>query len=379
MPRTPRHPALDDKRLVDFISVGDLRFDPENPRLPSTLDGTSDAAVLKWMVQDTTLLELMGSIGEQGYFPGEPLLVCPWDEQKGGPPWKVVEGNRRLAAVVLLTTPSRAPARKNSVAQISRDARHKPHELPVLTFAKRDDITDYLGYRHVTGIKEWDSLAKAKYLRQLWKKTRARGREGKFKELATRIGSRSDYVERLLSGLSVYDHIVESSFFGLRDVDEERIEFSVLTTALSYKSIAAFVGLSDKDGPAFEFNFEFNNRNLRDLIEWMYVDRPSGKPVVGESRQLRELAAVISKDEARKALKEGATLTDAVLLTEEPWRVFEEAILQARDRLKLAVGQLHKVATPHAGDFDILQEIVALARDLAALVEIRLHEAGQKD
>src|SRR4051812_36555816 len=86
--------------IFDYIPLDRLRFDPENPRFPTSLDGHDRAAVLTFMIQDANLLELMASIAGQGFFPGEPLLVSANEEDPGT--WLVIEGNRRLAACMLL-------------------------------------------------------------------------------------------------------------------------------------------------------------------------------------------------------------------------------------------------------------------------------------
>src|SRR5215213_1520785 len=151
-------------KSIQYLALEDLLFDPDNPRFPSTVRGTNEDEVIEWMLKDATIVELMSSIGEKGYFPGEPLLVVP---AKKANKYLVVEGNRRLCAVKLLNDPSLAASKKKSVQQASSEAKFHPTELPVLTYKTRDEILDYLGYRHITGIKEWDALAKAKYLEQL--------------------------------------------------------------------------------------------------------------------------------------------------------------------------------------------------------------------
>lgn len=109
---------------ITTIPVSQLRFDPENPRLPSNIDGHSEQAVLAWMLEDATVLELLGSIGEVGYFPGEPLLVVPAAD--GNDVYIVVEGNRRLSAVKLLLNPESAPLRKNAVREAAKAAKNRP-------------------------------------------------------------------------------------------------------------------------------------------------------------------------------------------------------------------------------------------------------------
>ena len=61
---------MSESRTTEFISIENLKFDPENPRLPSGINGHKEAEVLQWMLSDATILELMGAIGERGYFCG---------------------------------------------------------------------------------------------------------------------------------------------------------------------------------------------------------------------------------------------------------------------------------------------------------------------
>ena len=92
---------------IDFLNIEDLIYDPKNPRLPSSLvKGDNEKDVINWMLSDAAILELMGSIGEKGFFPAEPLLVVKSAEKEGK--YIVVEGNRRLTAAKLLKHPELA-------------------------------------------------------------------------------------------------------------------------------------------------------------------------------------------------------------------------------------------------------------------------------
>jgi hypothetical protein len=102
-----RMQAMAEPKATELVPIENLRFDPDNPRLPSSVDGHKESEVLKWMLESATLPELMAAIGEQGYFVGEPLLVVPANKSKGNV-YKVIEGNRRLAAVMLLHDPKLA-------------------------------------------------------------------------------------------------------------------------------------------------------------------------------------------------------------------------------------------------------------------------------
>ena len=62
-------------KKINYSQINSLRFDPHNPRLPPSVDGENEELLLDWMLREGSIIELMASIGENGYFPGEPLLV----------------------------------------------------------------------------------------------------------------------------------------------------------------------------------------------------------------------------------------------------------------------------------------------------------------
>jgi hypothetical protein len=330
-----------------------LRFDPENPRLPAGVDGADERAVMSWMLADTGLLELLGSIGEGGYFPGDPLLISPVDEKpdalvppdpKDGGEWFVVEGNRRLAAVQLLGDPSKAPRRQRAVAAaVAAASKPPPTEIPVVAFARRDDILTYLGFRHITGVKEWDPLEKARYLTQLRDRLAGAGEPSDNRTLARSIGSQGPYVGRLLTAYQAMLRLIDWGVLGAADEDD--VPFSLLALSLNYKDIVSWLGLERADNPELP---ELEEERLRRLAEWIFrPTRAGGKTVLGESRNMRLLARVVTSERAVKELSAGTNLRDAALLAEPADALFEDAIEQAASRMQVArdhVGNVDRVS-----------------------------------
>jgi hypothetical protein len=358
--------AAREPRTINWLPVEQLTFDIENPRLPPGTDRDFDS-ILAWMLSDGAILDLMGSIGAQSYFGGEPLLVVP--DENG---FTVVEGNRRLAAVYLLLHPERAATRPRAVAEVAREAIYKPTEVPVLEFEKRDDILNYLGYRHVTGIREWGPLEKARYVDQLIARMRKEGEEVDYKELARRIGSRTDYVRRLLDGLAVFRYAVDRRFYDLEGLDESSIDFSLLTTALGFNNLAAFVGLQPEDRADDYRTMHLDDDNLKDLFAWMYVERPTGGTVLGESRQIARLAKIVAEPNAVAALRIGEPLSVAASWTDEPAGQFRDSLRDARVRLERALQRAPQVREVTDGDFDVLAEIARITADIRTLLRSRL-------
>jgi len=172
---------------IDEIEVSKLRLDPYNPRLPQRLHqaDVSDREILNWMLDDASLVHLMASIASNGFFPGEPIVALQEEST-----FIVVEGNRRLAAIKLLTNPSLASESPKTVFELSEKAKDYgtiPWKLPVYVVSKRDEVDNYIAFRHVTGIKSWPILSKARYSYYLFGKKKFYPEI--FKDIASEIGS----------------------------------------------------------------------------------------------------------------------------------------------------------------------------------------------
>lgn len=322
--------------------IEELLFDPHNPRLPSSKANASPTDILRYMLEEGNVTDLMLSISEQGYFEGEALLAIPSENQPGK--FEVVEGNRRLAAMVLLKNPHLAPIKQATVKEIVKDAKGPPpNEVPVIIYPKREDVLLYLGYRHITGVDQWDSLAKARYLTQLANTIHVQDYQDKLKSLAKIIGSRKDYVHKLLLGYQLYKVIEDNNFYRIEGLNEEAFDFSVLTTATSYKGISNFLGIDEE---SFENTSDkIDLTNLKDLTEWMFKEN-EGKTRLGESRNLKTLNAVISSPRAILEFREGRSLEEARLFTSEPLELFGILIEQSLLRLKDALVQAPHIERP---------------------------------
>jgi len=355
-----------ESKSVKYLSIDRMRFDPENPRLPPSVDGTSMEEVIQWMIRESTLVELMGSIGEEGYFPGEPMLVAPSKTNGERPPideaeyFDVVEGNRRLGAVLLLNKPGLAEVKARSVNETASGATKRPDEIPTIQYDNREEILNYLGYRHITGIQEWSTLSKAKYLSNLKEKFEQLEEVEQYRTLAKRIGSRRDYVERLLTGLGLYEVVAREDFFDIEDLDPKNVDFTVITTALSYTKIATFLGLESGRDPELEGLVE---DHLEELVRWMFEKYAENQTRLGDSRNISVLADVVGEEDALEAFRNGRPLEEAHNLTGAPTEIFQNQIDKALDSLKSARDQLH-LADPTQADADTLFEIAKLAKSM---------------
>jgi len=367
------------RRSVQFLNIEALSFDPENPRLPSRVTSTDEAEVLDFMIMKANVIELMGSISSQGFFPGEPLLVVP--DPNNNDICLVVEGNRRLAAVKLLLSPASAPSRQKAIQQISGETEERIkgdlRELPILVFDHRDQILGYLGYRHITGIQTWGSLAKAEYLHQLLVK-RERELQGSNTEdgdisprkqdilLAKEIGSRSDHVGQLLSSLAVYEQIREHDFFEVNNLNEETLEFGVLYTAIGYAGINQFIGLDGRRDRDLE---SLNLKHLANLTKWLFEKREKGTTVLGESRNLAKLDSIVQSEQAIQRLYDGHSLEVAYSQSQGPRDTFLTSLKQISRDLNVAWSEFSLVENVGQDERELIAEIVRISNRLKASMD----------
>ena len=349
---------------IEQIAVDLLRFDPENPRLPKSMrQNIDESEIATWMLTDASLEELLDSIAQQGFFDGEPLLGY-----RNGNEVIIVEGNRRLAAVKLFNNPSLATKKVKKVkSTIDEAAVSPPTDLPVIIYEKRADILKYLGYRHITGIKSWSALSKARYLSQLQQDLSKIDLQQQFNQLAKEIGSNANYVARLLTTLKLYTFIEDQDFFEIPGLDERTIDFSLLTTALSYSNISQFVGLdSPKDINAKQLAPD----KLKELSEWIYR-KTEGKTRLGDSRNLRKLSAIVGHSEALKKFRDGTKLDTASLYTDEPDKIFFSALSDIESTLQVALSQVPHVTMTNQSDLNRLSEIGKTLKAIFDLAKTR--------
>lgn len=362
------------------VAIDQLRFDPSNPRLPSDVDAEDVQSVLRFMLDDAGLIDLASSIAAQGFFPGEPLLCCPVPELDAGqtppPPtasaeYIVVEGNRRLAAVLLLRDPANAPSRRQAVEALAESP--GPETLPVIIFPRRDDILDYLGYRHITGIKEWEPLAKARYLRQVRERKQSANDPAEPRDLARLIGSNGPYVGRLLTALAAWDRLEALGFFDEHDLSSEDLPFAVFSTALNYERIPEWLNVDPTDDATVA---DAADEHLKRLARWFFVPDERvqrgnrARPLLRESRNIRFINEIVGHEDAMASLEEANSPQLAASLTAAPGETFSRALIESGKYLAVASRRFPAVEHPAEEDENHLTEI----RDEATSLHDRVAE-----
>lgn len=282
------------QRTPQWIEVTKLLLDPENFRLPEHADKQEE--LLRILDKHFRLIEIGQSIADNGYFSEEPLSAVK--DPSGS--YIVVEGNRRLAALKLLLnakdrTVTSDPDEWNDLAT---RVKHDISKVPVLVYSSRDELTTFLGYRHIAGILKWQPLQKAAFLNTL---VEAEGKNANFEKIRRRIGVRfatlRDYYIAYRILLQARDRF---------DIDTSAFEkkFSVFVRALSTQPITRFIGLN-KDKTPYDLRLPVpvsKRDELEELIGYVYGTRDVDA-VLTDSRKLDDLGEVLDKPKARRILR----------------------------------------------------------------------------
>jgi hypothetical protein len=345
------------------VEVGKLLLDHQNPRLPTKYKkkGEDDSVIINWMLSDATLLDLMASIAKNKFFQGEPIIVI-----KDKSNFIVVEGNRRLASIKLLAKPSIAKEYKSTVYELSEEAKKNeslPSQIWVYIVQSRDEVANYLGFRHVTGTKDWPPLSKARYLTSLYGKIKNPTKEV-YEDLAKEIGSSASYVRRLLIGYQLFLVAQRSKFYGLSSyIDEESFNFTLIAdSATMHKYIYTYIGIN------YSFKnplSKLNEIRFKQLFHWLYLKDANGETRVGENRNLKILNRVLSKEVSTQAFVSAKrSLREADELTDGAEKSFSKNINKSRKALVDARNVIEKINQFNDDDKQCMEEVVKLADNI---------------
>lgn len=350
-----------------FLNINQIKLDKENPRLPETVP-RKEEDIIKYLASKTAIEDLMFSIGVNGFFPGEAIIVT--QEENGN--YIVLEGNRRLVALQLLQNPDLAN-NIQSVRRASEEAIHRPETIPAYIVDSRDRVLQYLGFRHISGVQRWDPMAKARYLELLFQETSNEPEIAKrYIKVAREIGSKSNAIRRNLDALAVYKMIDSYNFFDIENLNEENFRFGVFYTAIGNSDIASFIGVRENNKPTHPI---VNSESLKiecikELTEWIFKTDEQENTRLGDSRNIKKLGTIVAHSKALKVFRESSVSLDhAFSITVDNKREFMGDINRAIEYLKMANSNVHSVG------FDD-SDAVNLVREARQVLSIAVNHLG---
>ncbi|RKU22723.1 hypothetical protein C6499_19590 [Candidatus Poribacteria bacterium] len=235
---------MENRTDIKRAALDKFYLDAKNPRLGRRQANTdlSQEEILGLM-RNWVLDELAVSYLESGFWTHEALLVIE-EELDGKSRLVVVEGNRRLAALIYLQQAINGnPDSKKWGLLVENLAKDKLEELkrlfrniPYIQIDSRRDVESFLGFRHVTGIKQWPPEQKARYITKLIDE-----RGMSYKEVMRKIGSQTPAVR--------HNYITYRLFLQMADwledfsIEDAERRFSVMYNALRTDGVQDYLNI----------------------------------------------------------------------------------------------------------------------------------------
>jgi len=386
--RQPDAPAgLGRKRTLRNLEIARLHLDPANPRLPEEAQGRGEDEIMQHLFEHFDLEEIAAPMAQNGYFDEEPLVAVPNDLPKrllpkpGEKPsseflafldkadFTVVEGNRRLATARILRDASlRQKLHVRGWPEISPEVRQDLDELPVIIYPTRQEVLPYLGVRHITGNKKWDSYAKARYIAAMLDDGRT------IQNIEHEVGDRSQGV---LKNAVAYKILQQARTELDWDITRAKDDFSYILLAIGQKDIKAFLGWTKDTGktgvkvlPLHEVPLDApvpatHLNNLRDFLSWIYGESNKVLAVIKESRDITNyLTHVLASEKAVEYLRRTRDLREAYDLTDGEEAMVRNLLGTANTKLEKVLGVIHRHKTP-----EVISEVEKCAGTVARVVK----------
>ena len=328
------------------VSVDHLHLDPKNPRIQQVGEGLDEQRILEILWREYSVEEVALSIAQNGYFNHEPLFAA----EEGGR-LVVVEGNRRLAAVRILRDPQlREQLNATSLPAISDRRADDLSQLPVIR-CRRDEVWQYIGFKHVNGPQPWNSFAKAEYI--AWVRNEVGTDLG---DIARTIGDTHSTVARLYRAYMALKQAESAGVYDRERRTRKHFSFSHLYTGLDYKGIREFTEIADLDPPKEKPIPKSRMKEFGELCVWLWGDKSRDKQALIRSQNphLRQLDEALLDPDGLVAIRAGYGLQHSVDVARGDTALFREALLNAKQALQVARG---KVVTGFNGEPDLVREI----------------------
>ena len=346
---------------ITLFNQDELTSDRQNPRFAKyELSGYStedDLAI--FIFQKIAAVHLAKSIAAAGYLRQHPMTV-----EHSGDTHTVLDGNRRLAAIRIITDSKlRNAAGADHLPIFTKADREHVNQVPVLT-ASREHHWRHSMDSHMHGQVLWDTHAKAAFVHQLLQDPHLSP-----SQLANQSGYRPNHLANLYQTMSVLIQAESELSFNRHKGWSNNLSTSRLYLALTMPNVRIFIGLTK--APGFSENPVPGGSipQLKELLTWLHGDPTHAIPYLmyDSSKDIPKLDSILQNPEATAQLRRSGNLHRTYRELTVPEPSFEEALTEALTFLHKAEAALNRMDTtppPH---------LLGTARHISALADT-LHD-----
>ncbi len=384
-----RKPQLD-------ISINLIEVDKKNPRLVPYLaepENASQLDLISVLLENFDTEAVAMSLVENGYFDEEPIIVIPNKKptdfsfapyqndpdalasyisgliENGEIDFTVLEGNRRTSAIKLITDTTLRTSLKidKYYPKTDNDAIIDDiSNIPCIIYENREDVSAYLGVRHIAGLLKWEAFAQAAYTAEVIENEMAKGLSisEAIKQVQKVVGDRSDKLRKQYITYKLFLEARDNLGFNVRPIINK---FSLLTVAYNSASIREYLGVEayskvdlDSELITSDKYDQFNN-----ILTWVYGNVDTNEqPVLTDSRRITNtLSHVVKNEEAIKYLVKYKDIDGAFDRTNGERDYLFKKLVSASRAMQTSL----KFAYKYKEDEELLGQVSELEELIAAL------------
>jgi len=312
------------------VDIADLLLWDCNPRMLRPLSGQSQLVIAQAMNDEFDAIEVGNSVAATGWDATSVLSVT--DEGMPAGKYLVVEGNRRLTALLALSDPNIRSNLSNAEdwAKAASQASEKdrlPASVPCVVYSTLKEAKLQLGPRHFLGIKQWEPYQKDRFILENI------DAGDPIVEVSASFGFDVVEVRKSVLVFRVFEALARSSYGRLL----ERNYGNLRELILKYGAIRAHMMLPE--GRTVDESFtgfdEDSAPAIAEILTWVFGTSPDksedvddGRKVM-ETREYRILNRIVQSVRGLEALRDpGTTLAEAydIVLAEnsDPSTEFEK-------------------------------------------------------
>lgn len=324
---------------IRYAAIDDLFLDPMNPRLGRSNKGprVPQERVLELM-RGWSLEELAVSFLESGFWVQEAILVVR-ERLYNAQRFVVVEGNRRVAALMYLRAAlDGKPVSKKwaDIAAIKDPPANLFTRIPYMVAGSRKDIESFLGFRHVTGIKEWKPAEKAEYIAKLIEESQMT-----YEEVMRRIGSKTPAVRQNYISYRLLLQMEDQENISIEKVEDK---FSVLYLSLRTAGVQKYLQIDIRADPNAARQPVPKGRleQLANFAMWLFGD-DAKPPLFTDSRMVDDFGVILESPKALAYLQRTDRPSFDIAFRTAGGDVPEllKLIERAADNVELALTRVH--------------------------------------
>ena len=271
------------------------------------------------------------SLIANGYFDEEPIIIVPssipsglsfeqFDNpddlanelkkfvEKGSIKFTVIEGNRRVSTIKLLLDKvlrEKVSVEKSYPTTDNDKILDDIRTIPCIIYSKREDVSTYLGVRHIAGLLKWEAFAKAAYINETIENEINKGTDDNeaVKKVQEIVGDRSDSIRKQYVAYKLFLEARDDLGF---DVAPLINNFSLVTVLYNSPGIREYMGVQSYSKVNLKERVVLPEKleNFENVLTWIFGNSKKGeRPILTDSRNItNKLSYVVNNESARNYL-----------------------------------------------------------------------------